>query len=297
MRSGGRSPTGSGSASLPATSAQKGRLPPEIELSTRFGVNRHTVRAAIAALVQEGVLRAEQGRGTFIVARRKLSYPISARTRFSTGLEGQVRERRSMLLSHDIEPAAERIAEALGLAEGAQVLRMETLSEVDGRPLSRATTWFDAERFPGFEKAYAETQSITAAFKRYGIDDYLRRSTIVSARHADPADLADLKLAPGAIVLVTLAVNVDPQGRRSSSLRRASPRTGSNCRCRPKHSPDGSHDLISRVNIAGCRTSQYLIAREKGAKPHREAPALHDSIPVPVSGHSLACSRCGDRCA
>jgi GntR family phosphonate transport system transcriptional regulator len=189
------------------------RLPPELGLAARFGVNRHTVRSAIAALVQEGVLRAEQGRGTFIEARKRLSYPITARTRFSTGLEGQVKERRSSLLSHAVEPASARAAEALGLAEGARVLRIDSLSEADGRPLSRATGWFDAERFAGFEKAYAETGSITAAFRTFGIDDYLRRSTIVSARHADPADLADLKLSPGAIVLVTVAVNVDPEGR------------------------------------------------------------------------------------
>lgn len=190
-----------------------GRLPAEAELSQRFGVNRHTVRAAIAALIQEGVLRAEQGRGTFIAQRKRLSYPITARTRFSTGFEGQIRERRSAMLDHAVEPASPRVAEALGLREGARVLRLETLSEADGRPLSRATGWFDAERFAGFELAYADTQSVTAAFKRYGIDDYLRRSTIVSARHADPADLADLKLSPGAIVLVTVAINVDPAGR------------------------------------------------------------------------------------
>ena len=190
-----------------------GRLPAEAELSQRFGVNRHTVRAAIAALIQEGVLRAEQGRGTFIAQRKRLSYPITARTRFSTGFEGQIRERRSTLLDHAAEPASQRVAEALGLGEGARVLRLETLSEADGRPLSRATGWFDADRFAGFERAYADTQSVTAAFKRYGIDDYLRRSTVVSARHADPADLADLKLSPGAIVLVTVAINVDPAGR------------------------------------------------------------------------------------
>lgn len=189
------------------------RLPPETELSQRFGVNRHTVRAAIAALIREGVLRAEQGRGTFIAARRRLSYPIAARTRFSTGLEGQVRERRSTLLGHAVEPASPGVAEALHLAEGAPVLRLETLSEADGLPLSRATSWLDAQRFTGFEAAFAETRSITAAFARYRIDDYLRRSTVVSARHADPADLSDLKLSPGAIVLVTLAVNVDTKGR------------------------------------------------------------------------------------
>src|SRR5262245_20662074 len=190
-----------------------GKLPPEIELSVRFGVNRHTVRAAIAALIQEGVLRAEQGRGTFIAERKRLSYPITARTRFSTGLEGQVRERRSALLAYAAEPASQRVADALGLADGAPVLRRETLSEADRRPLSRATAWFDAGRFAGFELTYAETQSVTAAFKHYGIDDYFRRSTIVSARHADPADLADLKLSPGAIVLVTVAINVEIDGR------------------------------------------------------------------------------------
>lgn len=192
---------------------REGRLPPETELSARFGVNRHTVRAAIAALVQEGVLRAEQGRGTFVASRERLSYPITARTRFSTGLEGQVREHHSALLEQAVEPASDRVAQALDLAPGAAVIRLETLSEADGRPLTRATAWFDAARFTGFDAAYSETLSVTAALRRYGIDDYLRRSTIVSARHADAADLADLQLSPGAIVLVTVAVNVDTDGK------------------------------------------------------------------------------------
>ncbi len=35
----------------------------------------------------------------------------------------------------------------------------------------------------------------------------------MSARHASDADLGDLGLSPGAIVLVTLAVNVDTAGQ------------------------------------------------------------------------------------
>ena len=189
-----------------------GKLPPEMVLSERFGVNRHTLRSAISALVQEGVLRAEQGRGTFVESRQKLSYPISARTRFSTGLRGQTRDRRSNLLAHAVEPAARRVAEGLSLAEGAPVVRLETLSEADERPVSRATSWFDAARFAGYAEIYAETGSITLSFQRYGIEDYFRKSTLVSARHADAADLADLKLSAGAIVLVAVAVNVDAEG-------------------------------------------------------------------------------------
>jgi GntR family transcriptional regulator, phosphonate transport system regulatory protein len=190
-----------------------GRLPPELALSERFGVNRHTLRSAIAALVQEGVLRAEQGRGTFVESRKRLSYPISARTRFSTGLRDQTKDRRSSLLAHAVEPASSRVAEALELPAGDDVIRLETLSEADGRPISRATSWFDARRFAGFARSYAKTASITASFKQFGIDDYFRHSTLVSARHADAADLADLKLSPGAIVLVAVAVNVDTKGK------------------------------------------------------------------------------------
>jgi GntR family phosphonate transport system transcriptional regulator len=189
------------------------RLPPEVVLAQRFGVNRHTVRGAIAALVQEGVLRAEQGRGTFIERKQKLAYPIGARTRFSEGLLGQTRDRRGILLEQAEELADLRTTEALGLVEGARVIRLETLAEADGRPVSRATSFFPADRFAGIEERYAETGSITTALKSFGISDYFRRSTLISARHASAADLADLKLSPGAIVLVTVYANVDQDER------------------------------------------------------------------------------------
>lgn len=189
------------------------RLPPETALAERFGVNRHTVRGAIAALVQEGVLRAEQGRGTFVERRRRLSYPIARRTRFSEGLRDQTQDRRGHLLSQAREEADARVAAALRLDPGAPVLRVDTMSEADGRPVSRATSWFDAVRFDGIGEAIGETGSITLAYRRHGVEDYFRQSTVISARHADADDLAALRLAPGAIVLVAVAVNVDVEGR------------------------------------------------------------------------------------
>ncbi|QPC90816.1 phosphonate metabolism transcriptional regulator PhnF [Mesorhizobium sp. INR15] len=193
--------------------AENAALPPEVALAERYGVNRHTVRSAISALVQEGVLRAEQGRGTFVLSRKRLSYPIGARTRFSTGLQGQTSERHIVLLASTVEPASPRVAEGLGLARGADVIRLETRGEADGRAVSRAAGWFDAKRFAGIDAAMAQTGSITASLARFGIDDYLRQSTVLSARHADAADLADLDLRPGAIVLVTVAINVTPDGQ------------------------------------------------------------------------------------
>src|SRR5690554_946567 len=92
---------------------ERSRLPPEFALAERFKVNRHTVRGAIAALVQEGVLRAEQGRGTFVERAPRISYAVGRRTRFSDNLEGQSRERRGHLLASSSEIADARMAKAL----------------------------------------------------------------------------------------------------------------------------------------------------------------------------------------
>lgn len=189
-----------------------GRLPPEMELAQRFGVNRHTVRAAISALAHEGVLHSRQGMGTYVRRQKRLVYPIGERTRFSAGLDGQAQEVQSQLLDHGCEPASTVAALALGLCQGDEVIRIEALGKADDIPVSRATSWFCATRFPAIAERFADTGSITAALADAGIADYRRASTAIEARHADEADTRELRLSPGAIVIVTRAINVDPKG-------------------------------------------------------------------------------------
>ena len=189
------------------------RLPAEAELATRFGVNRHTVRAAIAALEKEGILRAEQGRGTFLNDRKRLRYPIGQRTRFSSGLENQAQTRSGKLLSSQTVPAPLHVSAALSLPDRTQVIELSTVSAADGVPVSAATSWFDAARFAQIAELYAETGSITASLARLGVDDYTRKTTAIEARHASSEDLDLLALSPGAIVLLTRAIDIDSQGQ------------------------------------------------------------------------------------
>ncbi|MDI6836100.1 MAG: GntR family transcriptional regulator, partial [Rhizobiaceae bacterium] len=65
---------------------ESGMVPPEMVLAGQFGVNRHTVRSALAALAQEGIVQAVQGRGTLIVRKERFNFPISRRTRFTEGI-------------------------------------------------------------------------------------------------------------------------------------------------------------------------------------------------------------------
>jgi GntR family phosphonate transport system transcriptional regulator len=190
-----------------------GMVPAETALAQEFGVNRHTVRAALAALQQEGIVRAAQGRGTMITQRDKFDFPIGRRTRFTQGIGEQARDLKGILLSSSREVATAELIGRLQLAHGDEVLRLDGVRKADGRAVSRSTMWFPAERFAGIDKAFAETGSITRALSACGVDDYLRDVTEISAVHAEPDDVAHLELTPGAIVLVTRALNTDAQGR------------------------------------------------------------------------------------
>jgi len=191
---------------------ETGMVPPETLLALQFGVNRHTVRSALAALGQEGVVRAVQGRGTMIERKEKLNFPISKRTRFSQGIGDQAREARGVLLAVADEPAGAEVARWLKITAGASVVRLETIGTADKRPVSRATSWFPADRFANIGEAYRNTGSITRSFGELGLSDYVRAVTEITAMHAETADIADLELSPGAIVMMTRALNTDLGG-------------------------------------------------------------------------------------
>jgi GntR family phosphonate transport system transcriptional regulator len=91
------------------------QLPTEAALAARFGVNRHTVRRALAALAERGLVRATQGRGTFVETQR-LAYPIGRRTRFSEIVSKAGREAWGDLIGAETVPADPATAEALRLA-------------------------------------------------------------------------------------------------------------------------------------------------------------------------------------
>jgi GntR family transcriptional regulator, phosphonate transport system regulatory protein len=187
------------------------RLPAEAALAERFGVNRHTIRRAVAELASKGLLAARQGRGTFVESV-PISYPIASRTRFSEIISKQARAPGGRLIASSREVAAPWLVEKLKLAAGEAVHRIETLHVADGVPISLATSWFPAGRFPDLVTQYAESGSITKALAAHGLDDYERHRTDISARLAEPEEARLLGLAPNAAVLVTDVINVDADG-------------------------------------------------------------------------------------
>ncbi|MCB4824289.1 phosphonate metabolism transcriptional regulator PhnF [Roseicella aerolata] len=187
------------------------RLPTEAELSARFAVNRHTVRRAMEELQSRGLVRIEQGRGSF-VAEDLLDYPLGPRTRFSETIRRQNREPQGRILRLEEINADAIVAEALKLRRGRPVVAAERLGLADGRPVVIGTHYFSAARFPGIARLLAEDSSITRALAALGLGDYRRQVTRITARMPTAEEAALLEQARTRPVLVTEAVNVDPAG-------------------------------------------------------------------------------------
>jgi GntR family transcriptional regulator, phosphonate transport system regulatory protein len=184
------------------------RLPTEPVLAERFLVNRHTVRRAVSGLAARGLLKVEQGRGTF-VAEHVLDYLIGRRTRFSDLVHKQNRHPGGTLLFARRVAADVVVAEMLKLSTGAEVHLLETLGELDGRPISVGTHYFPAERFPDLDEVHQREGTITRTLTHYGCGDYERRVTKITARMPDASDADLLRQAGNRPILVTESVNVD----------------------------------------------------------------------------------------
>jgi GntR family phosphonate transport system transcriptional regulator len=193
------------------TYARDTRLPGELEIAEIHRVNRHTVRRALATLAERGLVRAERGSGTYVEAPR-LSYPLRSRTRFSEIVGAGGREPRGQLIAASEEPATRELARALGLKTGAPLVRIEALRLADKTPICVSTSWLSAEQFPDAGRIFAAARSMTALLAHYGVRDYRRGGTRITAAIADASDAARLELALGRPVLVVDSTDIDAEG-------------------------------------------------------------------------------------
>lgn len=188
-----------------------GMLPTEQTLAARFAVNRHTVRRAIAALSESGLVAARQGHGTF-VPEAVVDYAVKKRTRFSEAVSAQSRVPSSRFISAKIVPATPAMAAALGVRRGQKVIAIRTLGEADGRPLSVGDHHFVAGRFPNLAEAVQRTGSISKALRESGIEDFSRRTTRVTARLPGREEAELLQQPMQRPALLAESVNVTPDG-------------------------------------------------------------------------------------
>lgn len=91
------------------------RLPAEEALREEFGISRGTLRMALEALEQDGLVERERGRGTFVSSEARQG---AVRARIDLGRMMQGADRAKQLLYSGIVVPPALVAGALGLAMG-----------------------------------------------------------------------------------------------------------------------------------------------------------------------------------
>lgn len=189
------------------------RLPSEPEMCRLYGTRRHSLRRALAALEEEGKLRTEHGRGTFVERAPLVNYVIGQRTRFRENLLSQGLTAKGQGISEALIPADTRIAKALDLPVGALVHAICRRGFANDLPISLGWSYHDASRFPDLAEKRRQGISVTEVYRSHGVEDYRRLRTTIFTRPADEREAPLLMLRPGQSVLVVQKVDVDKGGK------------------------------------------------------------------------------------
>lgn len=187
------------------------RLPSEHALAERYGVNRHTIRRSLSTLGQLGLVRSTQGSGTY-VEDFAVDLVLGKRTRHRQNLAQAGLKGGMQVLQAQAAHADAGVAQALQVRTGAPVLHLVVLGEGGGRPLHAGDRYFPLPRFAGLDSHLSETGSITASFARFGVADYTRRESRVSACLPGTEIAALLQQPTSRPALQVTSVNVDTDG-------------------------------------------------------------------------------------
>ena len=175
------------------------KLPSETELAEKYCVSRMTIREGTAELLNEGLLYRRHGVGTF-VAYPHLQHDDARLTNFFDEAETEGIETEARLLSLKVIPAAPKVAQALDIPVGSEVIRVKTLRYVNGEPITVHDAHMPCQLFPNLVQEDLEVRHLWALFERAG---YRVRRAVqrVEAREASKQVAHWLKIQEGMPVL------------------------------------------------------------------------------------------------
>lgn len=163
------------------------RLPPERDLCQMLDISRVTLRKALAALVDEGVLRPAHGRGWYVIAPERNTWPNTLES-FSETAERMGLVATSRVLRSELGTATFDEAEAFQIAPGTPLYRLDRVRMLDEVPIAVDESLVPADVAVGFDTVDFTTSSLYDLLAGLGFQ-LAQADTTIEARPAD-AELA-----------------------------------------------------------------------------------------------------------
>lgn len=172
------------------------QFPTDESLCQEYGLSRGTVRRAIDILAEEGRLRREQGRGTFVSPSR-LSPVYFRLADFAEDMRQRGREPSTELLRLRVFPADEETAARLQIPPGEDVVEIARLRLADGMPMAYETRCLAYKLCPQLLDDDLEHESIhSLLIDRYNIP-LIRACHTIEARVLSDEEAELLQVEPG----------------------------------------------------------------------------------------------------
>jgi GntR family transcriptional regulator len=188
-------------------------LPGELRLCNQYGISRTVVRQALLQLEFEGLVERIRGRGTFVASPRTAQGLVQSLSGQFEDLATRGVHLRSSVRRLELVPAPAKVAGALDIDEGDEVVLLERLRFVQDEPWALAMTYLPAEALLWLREADLVDGSLYAAMEEHGIRPVHGHRTI-QAREAGKSLTGDLGIRRGAAILLLTSVGFDHQERR-----------------------------------------------------------------------------------
>lgn len=185
------------------------RLENEVDLAARLSVSRPTIRRAIEQLVGKGLLVRRRGIGTQVVHGRVTRNVELTSLYEDLQRTGQHPETR--VLGHELSPADEEEATALGIAVGDTVLRVQRLRDADGVPIAIMENILPPT-FADLERSSLEEHGLYQILRARGVSIRVAKQRI-GARAGTAKECSLLGIARGSAVLTMQRTAFDSAGQ------------------------------------------------------------------------------------
>ena len=140
-------------------------IPPESILIKRYKVSRTTIRQVLDMLVNEGLIYRERGRGSF-VAQPTLEEALVHIISFTDDMRQREREPGTKVLSSELIPAPQDIAERLQIEPGDELAHLKRLRLADGEPMSIEDSYLLHRYCPGILEGDYKSNSLRETIDR-----------------------------------------------------------------------------------------------------------------------------------
>lgn len=177
------------------------KLPSEAELCRKYAISRITVRQALGALENEGVIERRQGKGSF-VSVPKLQEPISYFGSFTEEISAHGKRSSSKLVSLEVIEADLRVAQQLRLESGIKVLKVRRVRCADSQPICYQVTYVPHALLPHITRGALRRESLYTHLERSLGETLHEAEEIVEALLADPYRAELLQIKKGAPLLL-----------------------------------------------------------------------------------------------